>query len=490
MSCVQLTDPSLQAWICGPQAARDLTWLAPRLATLLGRACTDSAPWVLYFAARHPGRPDPREILEALYRVCPRNLAERVHEGLNLYWCIGARALPPLLDLAAPLVQAELHLYTHLRAGGAPYRDHLVHMTRVASLAHWFLSQPEALGLPPALQWNVLRHHWAYTHEFHLLRQYAARRGLALLDPSGESVHCPDPWQPMVATAALLAGLLHDLGYIHKALGEVAEPAVAAVPWVLFSPQVNLSFDPSVTPIQGFYEAALDVTLHGQAYAPLPEFLHRHYREIHSLVGALWLAGLPLANPESDVGGQCPESDSVARRSEAELVLQLAAMMAFGHDLALSGETRRKRLLLRQVSGRGGKPRDVLNLEDYPLCTLFALADVLQEFGRTVQVVEKNSLQHVVPIAGISLRSDETQTPALRIRYLTREKRESGFLLPKTALRRRELGTWTEEKVGAGVEAWLNSAGLSDFVSIDSASRCDKYDPGIGVPDLVVGALP
>lgn len=117
------------------------------------------------------------------------------------------------------------------------------------------------------------------------------------------------------------------------------------------------------------------------------------------MVGALWLAGLADALRPGYSAGVGPHPSCRYEASMAELAFQLAALMAFAHDLALSDAKRRKLLGMRQVK-RGGATLDVVNRQDYPLCTLFSLADVLQEFGRPVQVVRGDALRYWVPVAG------------------------------------------------------------------------------------------
>ncbi len=450
MAVVPITDPSLHGWLMGPAVMSDVMWLARRTATLLDPAQQQDPLWFLHHSEREQGHEDPGTLLESVYRSCPGNFAERVHEGLNIYWFFGTHALPPLLSLVRPLVQAELHLYSNL-ASGSPYRDHIVHMTRVSALAHLMLrcgseemreSASEDRGrehpcnscenalLPHELRWDTIRLRWDSTYEFHLLRTYAIRRGLSLPDPAGLG----DPWGRIVRSAALLAGLVHDVGYLHKAIGEVAEKAVLAVPWMTFVPDVRLPFDQAVTPLDTFYRDCLDVTKHGQAYGSIPDFLKQHYRNMHSVVGALWLAEIALRNRRYVHPGRMGTGCDMALRSEAELCYQLAAMMAFGHDLALSdkGDVKRlglrrvKRFAERQAAGlpTGSADSDtihVLNFNSFPLCTLFALSDVLQEFGRTLTAPEADALRQVVPMAGIGLETipaGDKETEKMTIAYL------------------------------------------------------------------------
>lgn len=477
---IHVTDPDLHCWLLGDRVAADLGVLSRGVAALLGPGRMDEAWW----RQRHkpPARGSTRQALEAIYRTCPRRLAERLHEGLNVYWAVGERALPPLLPLLNPMVQAELHLYTKLDLSGKPYREHVVHTTRVAALAHLFLADPQGVGLPEPLQWEVFRTRWGYTREFDLLRRFATDRELVFPDPAAPN----DPWGPWVRIAALLAGLIHDLGYLHKAIGEVVEKAASAVPWMRFKPDVNLPVLGAEAPLDGFYGDVIDPEAHGHDGASLSAFLHRHYQPLHSVVGALWLADLAK---ELRPGNTSPHESCRHEASMAELTFQLAALMAFAHDLALSDSERRKLLGMRRIA-RGGEELDVVNLRDYPLCTLFSLADVLQEFGRPVQVVRGNALRYCVPVVGISLTPE---SGGLRVRYLTKiPSHISTTLMPRRILKERTLGAWKERYVGTKVEPWLRSAGFGDLILVDDgheknrlAAYQPKHGPAFGARKLV-----
>ncbi len=470
---IHLTDPDLHSWLLGPEVAGDLNHLARGVAAVLGPGRMDEAWWEQFHASRVPGHADVCRTLAAIYRACPCNMAERLHEGLNVYWAVGERALPPLLPLLNPMVQAELHLYTKLDPSGKPYREHVVHTTRVAALAHLLLSYPDALGLPAILCWESIRRNWSHSYEFQLLRRFGVERGLEIPDPALRG----DPWGPWVRVAAILAGLMHDLGYLHKAIGEVTEKAAQAVSWISFAPAVTLPDVPAWAPLGGLYRAVFEATEHGQIYAPLPEFLRRNYRSIHSVVGALWLARLSDELRPGTAPGSPPHASCHRQASMAELTFQLAAMMAFAHDLSLSNAGRRKLLGMRRVQHEG-KKRDVLNRWDFPVCTLFSLADVLQEFGRPVQVIDGDALRYWVPVAGVRLGPD-AKKPGLRVRYLTRPPRRRTSLLPAAARKGRTRGTWEEPQVGTGVRPWLEAAGLEELIFVDhnEAERLTAFDP-------------
>ena len=480
---IQLTDPDLHAWLIGDRVAADLAVLSRGVAAILGPGRVDEAWWQQRHDCEEAERTRPT--LEAIYRTCPLRLAERLHEGLNVYWAIGERALPPLLPLINPMVQAELHLYTKLDTSGKPYREHVVHTTRVAALSHLFLAEPGGVGLPGALRWDKVRTGWSHSKEYDLLRRFATRRGLDLPDPSSPG----DPWGPWVRIAALLSGLIHDLGYLHKAIGEVVEKAARAVPWMRFKPDVTAPEVSAETPLGRFYRAVIDPEEHGHDDASLPAFLRRHYRPLHSVVGALWLAGLADALRPGYSAGVGPHPSCRREASMAELSFQLAALMAFAHDLALSDDKRRGILGMRQVE-RGGETLDVVNRRDYPLCTLFSLADVLQEFGRPVQVVRGDALRYCVPVAGVGLTPEGG---GLRVRYLTRiPSRLNTSLMPRRALEERAMGAWRECHVGKGVESWLRSANLGGLIFVDEknennrlASYRPERGPGFGARKLV-----
>lgn len=268
------------------------------------------------------------------------------------------------------------------------------------------------------------------------------------------------------------------------------------------------------------YHSLLDSTERGQRYHDPMQFLADHVRTVHSTVGAMWLSLLPGAITR-EIGGVQPGE----RSTHLELICHLAAMLAFAHDLALRDKTDKKEIGLR--SRKVGKITvDALNFETYPLCTLFGLVDVLQEFGRPVHVLagpyETNAV-YVAPIAGLKLtdrpaklcdrgdflRSLGTARRSLRtigikpfepcrmgdlasdveneyrgprhvyVSYLTQESgvskerdrpspiHPSGPLLTCSALTLREPCGWEEKMVGSKVGDWLADSLLSPHVRLD-----------------------
>lgn len=300
---------------------------------------------------------------------------------------------------------------------------------------------------------------------------------------------------------------MHDAGYVQKALGSVAEPVAHTFPDFVFEPTVNLDRELEGLPVARLYRLAVKETEHGQHHASLPRFLERHYREVHSLVGALWLALLPRRMAEElhwrDHDPAAPPPGE-GREGWTDLVLQLGAMMALCHDLALSDKPRRELLGLRERE----KGRDILNLEDFPLCTIFSLCDVLQEFGRPVRVIDRQDedededkdkagrVAFVVPMVGLRLehreapgRADQSgdevrhqgvdaallglpeltppRGPRLEVRFVTRDS--GHLLLTPQAERLRSAGAWDERRVGDKVPAWLARAGLDRHVALGGA---------------------
>lgn len=497
MPTVLVRDPDLHAYLMGHEVLETVHQLRNWLARGPLSQQMDLSLWWLHHAEADPVSPGHRETVDQLYRTCPEALAQRLHEALGVYRLVGRTALVPLLPLVHRLLQAEMHLYTSLEPG-KPYRDHLAHQTRVAALAHLWLGSGRAAGtshsgisrvLPEPLSWEHLRRTWGRSVEFHLLRAYALENRLPCPDPGLDH----DPWGPVVRCAALLAGLVHDVGYVQKALGEVGEHVAHTFEMLLFPPRAQVDEEVDELPLGRLYRRLVSETEHGQSHAPLACFLDRHYRNVHSVVGALWLASL-LPRMEREMGGGRRRPGEQERDGWAELCLQLAAMMAFAHDLAMADGPRRKLLGLREAD----KEHDALNLDDFPMCTLFSLCDVLQEFGRPVRVVEGEAVRFAVPMGGLQLelvrkgvrtakqgsgneasrqRHDmdthlwdlEALRPAedtkMYVSFGTRDS--AGELVGEEALRLRRLGSWKEYKVGDKVPEWLERSGLGEHVRLD-----------------------
>ena len=140
-------------------------------------------------------------------------------------------------------------------------------------------------------------------------------------------------------------------------------------------------------PVGFLYRMATPATGQGQRYASMESYLERFYRDLHSLPGAIWLARLDDAMTDLLRKARKPDrsgDEDNARQGWFEIVSQLASMMAFAHDLALSGPDRKARLGLSGSSSG----RDIPNFEEFPLCTLFSLSVVVQEFGRPVRLAD------------------------------------------------------------------------------------------------------
>ena len=503
MTALVVRDADLHAHLLGRPVVAAFVWLAERLADESApRWQTNACTLIEHLRlAGEPDAEDPAETVESVYGKCPSNLAERLLEAMGIYRAVGWTCLPPLLPLAHHLLQAELHLYVSL-ASGKPYRDHLAHQTRVAALAHLLLVPESPLPLPEPLRWESIRRRWSRTPEFQLLHAYALRQGLACPDPAQDG----SPWDQVVPTAALLAGLVHDIGYVQKSLGAVSERVASTFRALVFPPQSTLDDGVDALPLGGLYRRTVSASAQGMRHAPMREFLARTYRDLHSVMGALWLARLrpQLARMLARVEEAPVEGKT--RAGWFDLTLQLAAMMAFGHDLACASDAKRALLGLRK--GRGG--RDVLNFEELPLCTLFALADVTQEFGRPVHVIdpETRSARFVVPIAGLRLERlaggertrkqgagldpakqsdlltaarlwdlpalEPCRTTCLYLSYVTREDDSGARLFDEDVTRLRGRSDWEEWRVGSGQAEWLVSAGLGDWVRLDGDPSAAK----------------
>jgi len=543
---VILDDADLHAHFLSSEVREDLRWLGTRLTREAVPAWQFNVATLMehLLLAGQPAQPDPAETVRAVYQKCPPNLAERLLEAMTIYRSVGWSSLPPLLPLAHHLLRAEVHLYVDLD-GGKPYRDHLAHQTRVASLAHLLLrteeDSPKLRGtgngtwvelLPPEMRWEAIRERWHRTPEFQLIHAYALSRGLRLPPPRAGAAgrrREDDVWSRLVGAAALLAGLVHDIGYVQKSLGAVSERVATTFRSLVF-PAAHAVDGPHIAglPLGRLYEKTISASKQGMRLAPLGEFLSRTYRDLHSVTGALWLATLPqrleemlarrehegAVQPRGPVGdgrGQGPGTPGGGAMREGwfDLTLQLAAMMAYSHDLACASDKKRELLGMRGSAGH-----EVIHFDDYPLCTLFSLADVIQEFGRPVRAIAPRragaglaaqGAAFVVPIAGLRLektqRTAKQQHPEvgalwnlpawrpqgwpdpekerLYLSYVTRmggKAQETGDTAGEkspeerrkeevVALRR--ASPWNEAYVGSGQERWFRAAGLDGLLRLD-----------------------
>ncbi|MBI4612865.1 MAG: hypothetical protein HY720_04570 [Planctomycetes bacterium] len=516
-----LKDADLHSHLFGPEVWSTLRWLRERIQGSIHPRWTDSLAWILLDRVEAPSDLDPEPMTQALFRKVPANLAERLTEAVAVYRYIGRAGPIPLLPLAAHLLRAEMTLYLDLK-GKKPYREHLAHQTRVAALAHMLLcggihkllSGKTRGDLSDVLPPGFAAQRWAQTHEYHLLRLHALRRGLSVPDPGCDPVET----SRLVRAAAILAGLAHDIGYVHKSLGDANEEMARTFRSLTFPATIGGGLPLDGLPVVEMYRDLFGETDPGQRFADILEFLLHHHRRVHSLVGAIWLALLPLrfheevASLRIDPRGTAPDprdgtpdgQRGISDQGSFEAACHLASMMSLAHDLALRDAGDRAAIgLLEKAEGR-----DVLSLERYPVSTLFTLCDVLQEFGRPLEAVGDGGSQWAVPVValgilkegeveqpGVLLRGDRAHAEAmarvariparphlegrargedacqrprrLHVAFGTRDTRaENSTLLPAGKALLRSRGGWEEWKVGKGVRDWLQRSGLSGHVDL------------------------
>ena len=480
MDRLVICDHDLYQYLLGPEVGADLRRLGDCLPRAMAAPYRDELQWLLAFHQRDPGAPAAGNLVQDLYAAMPVDLAERMHGAVLVYRAFGSLALPCLLPLANRLLQAEMALFTHLKGSGKPYRDHLGHQTRVAALAHLLLvgrgSFPELdrVWPRPLRLEEILRRQWRNTPEFHLLRLFALRRGLFLPDPELDQ----DKWTSIVGAAAVLAGLVHDIGYVHKAVCELSGPVAATFPQFHYLPHSEADLDRVLagTPLEGLYRLTVVESGRSQPHERVSAYLHRHHGGLHSLVGAAWLASLESALEATLAPLSAADPEAYAH---VLLSLHLGSLLAYAHDLALTDGERAAELGLHGGAGGGA---DVLNVRDFPLCTLFALVDVCQEFGRLLRAVDGTSLRFLVPLVGLGLRGTPPPDgdaavlehmwgirpmPHDRLLLSFASRDATGTLLPEHLRRLRATTNWREDKVGSKVSEWLGRAGLDAHVGLD-----------------------
>lgn len=486
MERLLVRDEDLYSYWMRPELGETVRWLGDTLHATLDPDYAQAAFWIRESAGDDPAGMSADDVVESLFRLCPDNLAERLHGALNLYRAVGQRACPRLLPLAYRLLQAELLLYTRLKKTGKPYRDHLGHQTRVAALAHMLVKDWQVLKDGPVTQWpeelqtDTILDRWHNTLEFHLLRQFALRRRLVLPDPARDK----DTWKGILGAATLLAGLVHDIGYIQKALGDVADPVSATFESIRFLPAIEDLKGLHDTPLEAFYRQIVEHSGPCQTFERIETYVAAQYREIHSLVGAVWLAQYAWESGRK-YGLLRPKEDDEERHvaySHVLLTFHMASLLAFAHDLALTDDERRGRLGLRKGPG----DQDMLHFTQFPFCTLFALADVLQEFGRLLRVKEGDTVRFIAPIGCLGFRSPDLPSDAERVRQFffrrlwnSKKLKEHPLLLsfgtrdgkhthlPGPVIELRGKSEWEEDRVGEKLSAWLRNAGLGDFIALD-----------------------
>jgi len=517
-----LTDADLFNHLGTTAARATVDWLADGFQALFSRL----SPADLHAAAerleRDPAGVDPLEVIRRVDRALPGPFAQRMTCALGLYRDISRRCLPPMIPLAHRMAQAELLLFVKLSKQGKPYRDHLAHMTSVAGFAHlvfsgWTNDRAARAIWPDALfPDRLINARWAQTPEYGHLHGWALRQGFTLPDPGTPAGKAA--WLAIAKGAAVLAGLLHDLGYVHKSLPMVIDEVGATFEeGIWFEPVSGDHSKVRDAPICEMYRAVIDKTAHAQRYSDVAQYVIDHFKALHSGVGALWLATAEDRLAQT-VG--CLDQKPTVRGQKYLIALQLAAMLAFAHDLGIRDKPDRKEVLLRD--SREHKGQDALNINEYPLCTLFTLVDVLQEQGRMVRLVDELNGRYpavvfAAPVLGLRFRRRAEQRYPLgdadgQEKYKERDNGAGLLWKPGWALPRKRPGgderlylsyvtrepeqtpagtvrlmpewlakvvhrtsEWQEHKVGQSVAEWLPRAGLDEHVALDGdAEALDK----------------
>ncbi|MDJ0762720.1 MAG: hypothetical protein QNJ97_06990 [Myxococcota bacterium] len=402
-----LTDGDLHAYLLGPAVGQTMAYLQQLIGTLLTRDARWNAAALLAERCRQQ-RVDWQEEVRNAFNICPHNLAERFVESVLAYRTLGSLFLPDLVPLALILLRTDLKSYFTPQAH--PYRDHLAHQIRVAALAHLLLSK-ESIHLP---RWQMFVQQrieqWHNTREWALLVQHLTRLGwISALPTTAEQK------RSLLSAAALLAGLVHDLGYALKyEVSHGSNPATAFERFGIFPAQAEHGIDPPCAPITDLFHTFWSDAGPGRRFATFREYVRTHPTSPHSLAGALWLAYLPERLRRSGLFCLPDDSDSTLRThwGRLELVCQLAALMALAHDFPVDSTKKQG----EQGFNLSGLAPEQTLVDAYPGCALFTLADVLHEFGRPFVFTGPTGLVVRAPILGIDLIDPDEWSGAGKLR--------------------------------------------------------------------------
>ena len=387
-----LCDADLHAYLTGSEVGETVMYLQELVLGLLCPAVRWSAAAVLDERARRCAAESwQAKVLEA-FNTCPHNLAERFLEAAAIYRSIGSIALPELLPLALELLETDLHAYFALQT--TPYRDHLPHQVRVAALAHLLIS--EKMPLP---RWNLFLSdkiaRWHSSRECVLLLEHLARNGLEAGFPQGEQER-----RGLCLVAALLAGLVHDIGYALKTAAGMGVPVERVLERFRVFPGPGHAWpDPPDAPVTALYRTFWKDTGPGGSCSTMRAYVAAHPDSPHSIAGAMWLAYLPQRMRSEGIYLE-PDTDRLRRRwGRIEFVSQLAAMMTLAHDFPLESEKKQGEQGFCAPKLREGETL----VDHYPYTASFALADLLHEFGRPYIYSGPEAVCVRAPVVGIDL---------------------------------------------------------------------------------------
>ncbi len=389
-----ICDTDLYAYLFGSSTRDTLAYIQGIFFSLLKPSAAFNASAILEERARRNTSENWEETVSRVFNLCPHNLAERFLESVMVYRILGAVGLPDLLPLALEIMEADLNAYFTPRSNiKKPYRDHLPHQVRVAAMAHLLLS-----GDLPLDRWNDFfnrkKAEWHLSHESRLLIEHLIRLDLGDEFPMG------DDFNRCVLAAALLAGLVHDIGYALKTIAGVAgDPDLALHRFGVF-PEAGFDFfDPPATPITRLYRILWEETSPGERYSAMRDYMRAHPDSPHCLAGAMWLSYLPdRLRSEGLFRAPKDSVDNIKKNwARLEMICQLGSMMALMHDLPLESEKKRGAQGFRLPDPSGSRTL----VDDYPYSAGFAIADILHEFSRPYIYTGPNVLRVYAPILGM-----------------------------------------------------------------------------------------
>ncbi len=464
---LQITDGDLHAYLLGTGVSRTIESLRRDLLTCLPPDIGWNGAGIIQERAQRCAAGDWDRQVHHAFAVCPHHLAERFLEATLLYRLVGFALLPELLPLALVLLQTDLHAYFTPRP--KPYRDHLAHQTRVAALAHLLLD-PE-LPLSPWVR-AIKKHlvHWPTSTEHHLLAEHLGRLGLADGMPASE-----EQLRGCLQAACLLAGLVHDLGYAIGIEAWLGGPETALDRLGIF-PEGGCE-DPPATPLTQLYRTFYRDSGPGQSHASFRSYVNAHPTSPHSLAGALWLAYLPQRLQHD--GLLAPSGSGAEARGRFELVCQLAAMMVLAHDLPVDSTSKQA----EQGFQMPPLASHTSLFDQYPGCTLFALADLLHEFGRPQIYTGPDAVTVRSPVLGLQLiwpdewflddldlPASDQQATRLEIFWVISDSLPGHFVRPKSTAGAR-FSKFESTRLGEDVPARLAAWGLDRLLCQRDVSK-------------------
>ncbi|MHB8139002.1 MAG: hypothetical protein ACYDGO_11550 [Smithellaceae bacterium] len=216
---VRLNDDEFWQWMAGIHK-RDASGIGQCLKSL--HAYHIDQQYIVELANSNHSK-NEKSVMEKLRNCLPINYFNEVHYCISVYSTIMGKLLPPLVSTMEQLAYIEWLQFVEPMHNN--YRDHLIHMFKVAFTCDTILSNTAFLETVATKQAESSHFKkWCKIHEIPLDDWKKSSR-----------------WHEIIKDAFFIAALFHDIGYGYYHLQEYKQNVCKLYPWLI--PTDSIKFD-------------------------------------------------------------------------------------------------------------------------------------------------------------------------------------------------------------------------------------------------------